>query len=245
MKSGASFTKVLAALAIVFASASFLGACSEYTHLWRPILEESNENLSPESIALFVDDLIKKLPASEAKWFVCINPAAKIPDSLQKSIASGVALLENPRLVWHESLSPFSENSKKQAAIWLDFVEPVHQYYWWRDDNKPPLAMFRSGELDTSIVRVLVRDSNDKIILIEEFKLLFLLESDFMLPGWIGVASAWPRRLSLQPGFKQKRFEWTFSVPPDPETVNQTPSNVERFYFGETPSDQIGINSNY
>lgn len=245
MKPEFVFKKLAQALAILFVSASFVAACSDYVHLWRPVSEKKSVELSSEGIALLLARIINVLPANEAKWQICVNPASQMVAELKASIALAVESMEPSRVEWGNDLSPFDGNSSDKAAIWLDFVDPVHQYYWWQDENKPPLAMFRSGELDTAVVRVMARDSAGKIVLIEEFKHLFQLESDFMLPGWIGVASAWPRRLSLQTGFANKRHEWTFSVPPDLETINQIPSDVVKFYFGESSSDQILINSDY
>jgi hypothetical protein len=153
-------------------------------------------------------------------------------------LLSSVSLLDQNKFVWNDNLSPFDEKSGNIAAIWLDFVDPSHTTYWWKDENKPPVAMFRIGEMDTAVVRVMARNSAGKIVFIEELKHLFLLESDFMLPGWIGVASGWARRLSLQLGFDSKRVEYTFAEPPDQEEINQIPANVTRFYFGETVSNR-------
>ncbi|MFZ5949249.1 MAG: hypothetical protein ACOYXC_00975 [Candidatus Rifleibacteriota bacterium] len=227
--------KIMLALIVFSAGFSFSGAeaCSEYVHLWRPIKEEKSVGLSPEGIAIFLRRLEKLLPPHEKNWFICLNPASERLNELSSPLASAVALLENEKLVWHHELSPFSGEAEKIAAVWLDFVEPIQQKYWWYDDNKPPLPMFRNGEMESSVVRVMVRDSTGKIVLIEEFKHLFLLESDFMLPAWIGNGGAWLRRLSYQVDPREKRVEYTFSIPPDQETINATPPDIERFYFGE------------
>ncbi|GAB4278198.1 MAG: hypothetical protein Kow0029_21410 [Candidatus Rifleibacteriota bacterium] len=236
---------LIMALVIIMTGASRLIACSEYTHLWQPAFENSSEQITPEGLAVFICNILKKLPATEDKWFVCCNPVSLMPESCVKSVASAVAILNESRVEFHSKLSPFEKAEKPFAAIWLDLIDPVHQAYLWRDENKPPLAMFRTGELDTAVIRVMARDSAGKIVLIDEFKHLFLLESDFMLPGWIGVGAAWQRRLSLQTGFSKKRYEWTFSVPPDQETINSTPYDIVRFYFGDVPSNNVDLSSNY
>lgn len=213
-------------------------ACSEYVHLWRPVAETKSEALAPEGIAVFLAQLQLRLPETQEKWSVCINPVSEAAAAMSVTIASAVAILNSPKLVWHDALSPFSPDSRDMAAIWLDIVEPEHRQYFWRDENKPPLAMFRFGEFDTATVRVMVRDSSAKIILIEEFKHIFLLESDIMLPAWMDAGGAWLRRISFQTGFRQKRIEYTFAVPPDQEAINAAPPDVIRYYFGESlPKD--------
>lgn len=228
----------LVLLLLHICSFSAARACSEYVHLWRPVAEARSEALAPEGIAVFLAQLQLRLPETQGKWNICVNPVSESADTMSATIASAVAILNSPKLVWHDALSPFSPESRDKAAIWLDIVAPEHQQYFWRDENKPPLAMFRFGEFDTATVRVMVRDSSAKIILIEEFKHVFLLESDVMLPSWFGTGGAWLRRISFQTGFRQKRIEYTFAVPPDQEEINAAPPDVIRFYFGESlPKD--------
>jgi hypothetical protein len=206
-------------------------ACTEYVHIWKPVSEKMSNKISSHGIALLLKKILKQLPRNEKQWCVCVNPVSKMPEAVSAALASSVLMLENRRLINGENISPFNAGSQGIAALWLDFVSPERIIYCWQDTNKPPMAMFRTGEMDTAVVRVMARNSKGKIVLIEEFKHLFLLESDFMLPGWIGVASGWMRRLSYQIDFAENRVEYTFSIPPDQEAINATPENISRFYI--------------
>lgn len=220
-------------LIFLFLPAGEALACAEYVHVWKPIAETRHSQLSAQIIADFLRQLKLSLPENESVWKVCINPLSDMPAGFDSLVASAVLVVDDASFVWADKLSPFSDKSRNVAAIWLDFIDPLRQTYLWSDENKPPLPMFRIGEMETTVVRVMVRDNQGKIVLIKEFKLLFLLESDLMLPSWMSCGGAWFRRLSFQKGFEQKRIECTVSVPPDQETLNSTPENVIRFYCDE------------
>lgn len=229
--------------AMLFLAAGQLIACSDYVHLWRPVKEERGYAFAPEGIALFIDHVVSQLKSSGDLYKLSVNPASEINDELKSAIRQSAALVKKNRAVWAESSTPFA--GEASASIWLDFVKPERMAYLWADQNKPPFAMFRCGEIDTARVRVLVKDSKGKIELIDELPYMFLLENDFMLPGWVSAGGVWFRRLSFKTAQMSHRHEWTMSVPSDIEDVNQTPSDIRRFFFGDLPSDSIHIYSNY
>lgn len=232
----------LAALFIM--SVSDLQACSDYVHLWRPVAETRSQSFAPEGIALFVDHIISSLNSERAAFRLSVNPASETDDELRDAIKQSADMVKNARVCWVEEGSPF-DSKTASATIWLDFVNPDRMVYLWADQNKPPFAMFRTGELDSARVRVLIQSEDGKVELIDEYPFMFLLESDFMLPGWLSSGGIWFRRLSFKTAQMSHRHEWTMSVPSDIEDINQTPSDIRRFFFGEVPSDSIHIYSNY
>ncbi|OGK11164.1 MAG: hypothetical protein A2W80_17160 [Candidatus Riflebacteria bacterium GWC2_50_8] len=219
-------------------------ACSDYVHLWRPISEDRSQSLAPAGIALFIDHVYALLKEPDKRYQLSVNPASEAGDDLKTAIRESAALVSGARVFWHDIGSPF-EKGTGSATIWLDFVKPERMVYLWVDQNKPPFAIFRCGEVDTARVRVLVQNSEGKVTLIDEFPYLFLLESDFMLPSWLSCGGVWFRRLSFKTAQMSQRHEWTLSVPSDVEDINQTPSDVRRFFFGDLPSDSVQIYSNY
>jgi len=233
------------ALAALFVmTASCLPACSDYVHLWRPVAETRSQAFAPEGIALFVDHVIASLHTKRKSFRLSVNPASEINEDLRDAIKQSAAMIKNSQVCWFEEGSPF-DSKTASATIWLDFVNPDRMVYLWSDQNKPPFAMFRTGELDNARVRVLIKDEDSKVELIDEYPFMFLLESDFMLPGWLSSGGVWFRRLSFKTAQMTHRHEWTMSVPSDIEDINQTPSDIRRFFFGEVPSDSIHIYSNY
>lgn len=235
---------LLLAAAVLFMAAGQLAACSEYVHLWRPVSEERSQAFAPEGIALFIDHVISSLPGGRNSFRLSVNPASEINEELRSSIKQSAGMIKNAQICWGEEGSPFDSKSAS-ASIWLDFVNPDRMVYIWADQNKPPFAMFRTGEIDNARVRVLVQGEDGKVELIDEYPYMFLLESDFMLPGWLSGGGVWFRRLSFKTAQMTHRHEWTLSVPTDIEDINQTPSDIRRFYFGDVPSDGIHIFSNY
>jgi len=231
-------------LAVMFMTASCLQACSEYVHLWRPVSEDRSQAFAPEGIALFVDHVISSLSSGRSSFMLSVNPASEINEELRSSIKQSAGMIKNAQICWGVEGSPF-DSKIASAAIWLDFVNPDRMVYIWADQNKPPFAMFRTGEIDNARVRVLVQGEDGKIELIDEYPYMFLLESDFMLPGWLSSGGVWFRRLSFKTAQMTHRHEWTLSVPTDIEDINQTPFDIRRFYFGDVPSDSIHIFSNY
>lgn len=222
-----------------------LFACSEYVHLWRPVHETRSSVLCAEGVAVFIERCLGDLAEKESRWLVAVNPESGISTEFTDEIKRGVALLDQNKFYWADSLSPFEKGGCGSAAIWLDFINPERLVYIWADHNRPPFAMIRTGEIDTAKVRVLAISSAGKILLIDELPHMFLLESDFMLPTWISNGGVWFRRLSFKTAQMTRRHEWTVAVPPDPEEINQTPSDVRCFYYGETPAGNIKIFSNY
>ncbi len=234
---------LLLAVMMVLA-ASPLQACSDYVHLWRPVREERSQAFAPEGIALFIEHVVSQFKQSGQAFKLSVNPASEISEELKSSIKDSAASVTGAHLVWSETGSPF-DGGPASASIWLDFVQPERMVYLWEDQNKPPFAMFRCGEIDTARVRVLVQNAQGKIELIDEFPYMFLLESDFMLPGWLSAGGVWFRRLSFKTAQMSHRYEWTMSVPSDIEDINQTPSDIRRFFYGDIPADSIHFYSNY
>ena len=232
---------VLLSLLILISSA--VSACSEYVHLWKPISEVRSLAFAPGGIALFVTGCLGNIIDNEPEWKVAINPESQMNQELAEQIRSSVKLLDK-RFSWSDAGSPFDSKQSK-ATIWLDFVNPQRLTYLWNDQNRPPFAMFRTGEIDTARVRVVAVSSAGKVLLIDEFPYMFLLESDFMLPNWISSGGVWFRRVSLQTAQMSQRHEWTLAVPSDLEDYNQTPADIKRFYFGGIPNNNIQIYSNY
>lgn len=223
-----------------------LWACSEYVHLWRPVSEERSELCSAEGLAFFIEQLVAdKLAGQEKIWRIGLNPDAAVTASFSFELQRAVGLLDQSCFKWTGDDSMFSSDQSADATIWLDFVKPERLVYIWRDENRPPFAMFRTGELDTARIRVLAMSSERKVLLIDELPHMFLLESDFMLPSWTANGGAWFRRLSLKTARMPQRYEWTLALPADMEDVNQTPADIRRFYYGATADDNTRIISNY
>ncbi len=233
-------------LALLLFSSSAGWPCSDYVHLWRPVVEERTSMCGAEGIASFLHELVsdKLPPGSGDHWHVGLSPDSTVSASFSIELKRAVSLLDPEKFSWTDSGSPF-DGEQSAATIWLDFVNPERLVYIWRDENKPPFAMFRTGELDTARVRILAMTADRKILLIDELPYLFLLESDFMLPTWCSAGGAWFRRVSLKTAGMLQRHEWTLSEPADNESVNQTPSDTKRFYFGEASSGNTQIISNY
>lgn len=235
-------TILLAMLAIV--ASSQLWACSDYVHLWRPVIEEKSTAFAGEGIALFLKNALGDITSTEPTWRVGVNPESKISAELALAIKNGIELLDPGSFVWVDGSSPFARD-QGGATIWLDFVNPERLVYVWNDQNKPPFAMFRTGEIDTARVRVLAMSAAGKVLLIDELPYMFLLESDFMLPNWVSSGGMWFRRVSFKTAQMAQRHEWTLSVPTDIEDINQTPADVRRFFFGDVPASGTRIFSNY
>lgn len=234
---------ILLALLAILAS-SQLWACSDYVHLWRPVVEEKSTAFAGEGIALFLKNALGEVITGEQTWRIGVNPESKITAELTAAIRSSIEFLDSERFIWVDGSSPFARD-KGEATIWLDFVNPERLVYIWNDQNKPPFAMFRTGEIDTARIRVLAMSAAGKVLLIDELPYMFLLESDFMLPNWVSSGGVWFRRVSFKTAQMLKRHEWTLSVPADIEDINQTPADVRRFYFGDVPASGTRIFSNY
>ncbi len=232
-------------LMFVFAAIVPASACSDYVHLWRPVNEVRSPLCSAEGLSLFIAGLTERLPAGGAVWQVGLSPDAKVSASFSIELKRAVSLLDPARFSWVDSDRMFGGGIASQSAIWLDFVDPQRLVYLWRDENRPPFAMFRAGELDTARIRVLVMSADRKVLLIDELAYIFLLESDFMLPAWTTTGGVWFRRVSLKTCAMQQRYEWTLSVPSDMEDINSTPADVRTFFFGNLPDAGSKIISNY
>ncbi|MDD2999426.1 MAG: hypothetical protein PHV05_10235, partial [Candidatus Riflebacteria bacterium] len=232
--------KILLALLLASLPGNQLLACSEYVHLWRPVSEVKSSICNAEGIAIFLRELVsKKLDQFGDKWLIGLNPDSVVTASFTSELKRAVTMLDNSRFGWVTDGSPFVDCSSGSATIWLDFVNPEQMLYIWYDENKPPFAMFRTGELNTASIRVMAMSPKRKILLIDELPYMFLLESDFMLPTWASVGGGWFRRLSFKTAQMPQRHEWTLSIPADMEDVNQTPSDIKRFYFGDIPDQKI------
>ncbi|HNX74562.1 MAG TPA: hypothetical protein PLM07_19880 [Candidatus Rifleibacterium sp.] len=234
-------------LVLLLALASVPGwPCSDYVHLWRPVTETRDELCGADGLASFIKELAdQKLPDQKTPWLVGISPDAVVSASAAAELKSAVGMLDQTRFVWAESDAMFAQSGSATAGIWLDLVKPLRLEYIWRDENKPPFAMFRTGELHTAQIRVLAMSAERKVLLIDEFAYMFLLESDFMLPSWLSAGGVWLRRVSLKTTEMPKRVEWTLSVPSDLEDLNSTPADIKRFFFSDQVETGSKILSNY
>ncbi len=231
---------------IIFGFISECFGCSEYIHYWRPIKEIRENICSAEGLRLFLDDLTLnkiKLPTDE-KVYISISHDSSISEDFKENISKSVSLLNNKNISMSAGRSLFSTQDSPATTIWLDFVKPEKVTYFWRDENKPPLAMFRYGELETSQIRVMAISSANNVIFIDEIPFMHLLESDFMLPSWMSVGGVWMRRVSLKVLEMKQRHEWTIMVPSDPESVNAVPTDIKRFYYDTEANSNVKIISN-
>jgi hypothetical protein len=236
----------IAALVIsIFTSECF--GCTEYIHFWSPV-KETRENLcSAEGLRLFLEDLTlnKVKLSSDEKAYISISPDSTINEAFKENISKSVNLLNNKNITMLSEGSPFSQQDSPRTTIWLDFVKPEKLTYFWRDENKPPLAMLRYGELETAQIRVMAISSTNSVIFIDEIPFMHLLETDFMLPSWMSVGGVWMRRVSLKVLDMKQRHEWTIMVPSDPESVNAVPTDIKRFYYDTEANSNVKIISNF
>ncbi len=237
---------LLLTAAIVFGGSGAAVACSDYVHLWRPVAEERSALCGAEGIANLLRQLVcEKVRGEKMLWDVGLSPDAEITASFTAELQRAVELAGSDTFRWTADGSPFAGNGGSRPSIWLDFVKPERLVYIWRDENRPPFAMFRTGELDTAQVRILVMSAERQVLYIDEVQYVFLLESDVMLPTWLANGGVWLRRVSLKTCEMPQRYEWTLSVPSDMEDINTTPSDIRRFYFGDLPDDRTRFISNY
>lgn len=242
----ASSACLLLTAAIILCGGAAAMACSEYVHLWRPVAEERSAGCGAEGVAHLLRYLVsERLKSEKVLWDVGLSPDAEITASFAAELERAVEIAGSDTFRWADEGSPFAGNGQSRPSIWLDFVRPERLVYIWRDENRPPFAMFRTGELDTAQVRVLVMSAERQVLLIDELPYMFLLESDVMLPTWLANGGAWFRRVSLKTFDMTQRYEWTLSVPSDMEDINTTPSDIRRFYFGDLPDDRARLISNY
>ncbi len=237
---------LLLAAAITLCGGRAAMACSDYVHLWRPVAETRSAMCGAEGIAHFLRQLVsEKVRSDKTIWDVGLSPDAQISASFTAELQRAVEIAGTDAFRWVVDGSPFAGNGGARPSIWLDFVKPERLIYIWRDENRPPFAMFRTGELDTAQIRVLVMSAERQVLHIDEIPYMFLLESDLMLPTWLANGGAWFRRISLKTSGMAQRHEWTLSVPSDMEDINTTPSDIRRFYFGEIPDGRARFISNY
>ena len=234
-------------LVLLLALASVPGwPCSEYVHLWRPVIETRDELCGAAGLAAFIKELVeRRLPAAKTPWLVGISPEAVVSASAAAELKSAVGMLDQTKFIWAESDAMFASSGSATAGIWLDLVRPLRLEYLWRDENKPPFAMFRTGELHSAQIRVLAMSAERKVLLIDEFAYLFLLESDFMVPTWLSAGGVWLRRVSFKSTEMPKRVEWTLAVPSDIEDLNTIPADIQRFFFSDQVEAGSKILSNY
>ncbi|HNW12802.1 MAG TPA: hypothetical protein PKI71_15665 [Candidatus Rifleibacterium sp.] len=241
----ALFVCLLLAAAIICGGRAAV-ACSDYVHLWRPVTEERSAMCGAEGVAhLLRQPVSEKISGDKMLWDVGLSPDTQINASFVAELQRAVEIAGSDTFRWTADGSPFAGNGESRPSIWLDFVKPERLVYIWRDENRPPFAMFRTGELDTAQIRVLVMSAERQVLYIDEVQYMFLLESDIMLPTWLANGGAWFRRVSLKTFDTAQRHEWTLSVPSDMEDVNTTPSDIRRFYFGDVPDDRARFISNY
>lgn len=232
-------------LLFVTAAVVPVSACSDYVHLWRPVNEVRSTLCSAEGLSLFINGMVERVSTGKATWLVGLSPDANVSASFTCELKRAVGLLDPAKFSWVESDRMFAGGIASQSAIWLDFVDPERMVYLWRDENRPPFAMFRTGEIDTARIRVLVMSADRKVLLIDELAYIFLLESDFMLPAWTTTGGIWFRRVSLKTYAMSQRHEWTLSVPSDQEDINSTPGDIRRFFYSNLPDAGSKIISNY
>ncbi len=232
--------------AAVFCGSVAAVACSDYVHLWRPVAEERSAMCCAEGIAHLLQQVVcEKIRGEKMLWDVGLSPDAQISASFTAELKRAVELAGSDTFRWTADGSPFAGNGGSRPSIWLDFVKPERLVYIWRDENRPPFAMFRTGELDTAQVRILVMSAERQVLYIDEIQYVFLLESDLMLPTWLANGGVWFRRVSLKTFDMPQRHEWTLSVPSDMEDINTIPSDTRRFYYGDVPDDRARFISNY
>lgn len=237
---------ILLTAAIALCNGRAAVACTDYVHLWRPVAEERSAICGAEGIAHFLRQLVdEKIRSEKTLWDVGLSPDTKITASFTAELQRAVEIAGSDTFRWVTDGSPFIGNGAARPSIWLDFVKPERLVYIWRDENRPPFAMFRTGELDTAQVRVLVMSADRQVLFIDELSYMFLLESDVMLPTWLTNGGVWFRRVSLKTCEMSQRYEWTLSVPSDMEDINTTPSDTRRFYFSDVPDERARFISNY
>ncbi len=237
---------LLLAAVITFCGGDAAVACSEYVHLWRPVNEERSAMCGAEGIADLLRHLVsEKIGGDQKLWDVGLSPDAQLSASFTAELQRAVEIAGSDTFRWSADGSPFSGNGGSRPSIWLDFVKPERLVYIWRDENRPPFAMFRTGEIDTARIRVLAMSAGRQVLYIDEIQYMFLLESDLMLPTWLANGGAWFRRVSLKTSAMKQRHEWTLSVPSDMEDINTIPPDIRRFYFGDIPDDRARFISNY
>ncbi len=235
--------KIIIAIIISIFIAANSNACTEYAHLWRPVIENRQKFNSPNAINYFLRKIIfDQLKIENKSINISINPSSNLTDEHKQNLIEAVKLIDQSNIKYSESNTPFSEKIDSEILIYLDFVNPEKVTYFWRDENLPPINILKYGELETSSIRILVISSKDNsILLIDEIPFKHLLENDFIIPSWMSIGGVWIRKIAHQMFDQKDNYEWYITPPRGEEDLNTIPSGVKRIYYSDIPDKNVTL----
>ena len=235
--------KISFVIAVFFFITANSKACTEYAHLWKPVNEERSQINSSEAIEYFLRQMIfDKLKIENKKIIIGINPSSNISDKHKKSLSDAVKSINQPNIQYNENATPFAEESNDETLMYLDFVNPEKVTYFWRDENHPPVNLFKYGELETSSIRILVISRKDNsVLLIDEIPFKHLLEHDMIIPSWMSIGGVWIRKLAHQMFNQQDNYEWYITPPRGEEDLNTIPNGIKRIYYSNIPDKNVTL----